>query len=473
MTVRIGLHRFESDPALPQRDGVNLAHSEINRLLDTAAPSGLDARFHDFDRLLRDDAHARATLADIDCVLCNVGPHAHYYHWLREKLGLRFRIVRDIKTALWSGYLLQESLCRPLLREGDALLATSHYSRELTRRVFPHLREHPVHLFEPVLAAAHERDVPPPRAPRSGAGPVVLGYLGRLSEDKNFPQVVDLLVDLNRSEPGRYKLRAVGAIHSASCASELVAAQVEARTGRRDLFEYHPPVPHSQVGDVLRGFDWFLFFSTSNLEVLGRVLIEAAHGGVPVIAADHAAAHELVDASSLVEVSYHAGKQFHSHFDLPLGVVDIAAAAQVIRRGAVPKPPPEAEVNHPETLMTALMGGPQALHDDGPDNLAAPQRRLLDSLQWADLPEYATKSAALAEIGRLLEWFLALNGKRGSDFAARLSRLEELSRFKERTHRFIAGTARTRCDFTNLGGIDIELCNVASYHPRFSLGPFR
>lgn len=471
MTVRVTLHRFESDPALPQRDGVNLAHSEINRLLATAAHPGLQVQFHDFDRLVRDAAYARETLAPADCVLCNVGPHAHYYHYLREQLGLDFRIVRDIKTALWSGYLLQESLCEPYLRPGDALLATSHYSRELTRRLFPHLRTRPVHLFEPVLAAAHEREPAPPRQPRAAGAPVTLGYLGRLSEDKNFPQVVDLLVDLDSRQPGAYRLVAVGAVHSASCAPEIISAQVLARTGRGDLFEYRPPVAHEEVEGVLAGFDWFLFLSTSNLEVLGRVLIEAAHSGVPVLSANHAAAPELLAPSSLLEVAYHDGQVFHSHFDMPLGTVDTAAAADIIRRGAIPLPPPEAEVNHPETLMTALLGGEAAAHDGGPDSLGPAQRRVLDSLHWEGLPRYATRQEAQPVIELLLDWFRALNGKQGADFAARLAELEQRSPFKERTRRFIAGTARTRCDFTNLGGIDIELCNIAGYHPRFSLGP--
>ena len=110
MSTRLTLHRFESDPSLPQRDGVNLAHAEINRLLGDESHAGLQVEFHDFARLMRDRAYAVRTLTAADCVLCNVGPHAHYYHYLRDRLGLNFRIVRDIKTALWSAYLLQESL---------------------------------------------------------------------------------------------------------------------------------------------------------------------------------------------------------------------------------------------------------------------------------------------------------------------------------------------------------------------------
>jgi glycosyltransferase involved in cell wall biosynthesis len=466
MAVRVALHRFESDPGLRQRDGVNLAHSEINRLLGEDAGAGFEIAFHDFDHLLRDREHARRVLESADCVLCNVGPHAHYYHYLREKLGLGFRIVRDIKTALWSGYLLQESLCEPYLRPGDALLATSHYSRVLTRRLFPHLAASPVHLFEPVLASRRERAAVPPRH-RAGKQ-VTLGYLGRLSEDKNFPQVVDLLIELDREEPGRYRLEAVGAIHSASCDPALVADRIRAETGRNDLFRWRPPVEHDEVAQVLADFDWFLFFSTSNLEVLGRVLIEAGHSHLPILAADHAAAPELVAPSSLLEVTYRRGHAFNSHFDAPLGTVDILEAANIIRSGAFPAAPPEPVVNRPDTLLQVLRDA-GAGTDDGSDPLAPAQQRWVDELQWGGLPRWRRAVDAGETIEVLLDWFQALNGKHAPDFRARLAELERLSRFPERTRRFIAGTEATRCDFTNLGGIDIELCNIAGYFPSFSL----
>ena len=295
--TRIALHRYDSDPSLPQRDGVNLAHTEINRLLGSSLTPGVQAEFHEFDRLLRDPGYARDALNGVDCVLCNVGPHAHYYHALRERLSLNFRIVRDIKTALWSSYLLQESLCAPFLRPGDALLATSRYSRALVRRLFPHLGAHPIHLFEPVLAS-----LPNPSPMSSGSrgreGVITLGHIGRLSEDKNVPQMVDLLIALNRIRPGRHRLVACGAVHSTSCDPARLARRISEATGRDDLFTYLPPIGHEEVLGLLRRFDYFLFFSTSNLEVLGRVLVEAAHAQVPVVAANHAAAAELVEARS-------------------------------------------------------------------------------------------------------------------------------------------------------------------------------
>lgn len=466
--IKIALHRFESDPDIKQRDGVNLAHTEINRLLEDTAENLL-VEFHDFDRLLRDDQYAYRVLQGVDCVLCNVGPHGHYYFYLRETMGLDFRIVRDIKTALWSSYLLQESLCQPHLRPGDVLLATSNYSRVLTRRLFPHLNNHPIYLFEPVLVSMEDSAITSAKAMHE-EGIITLGYIGRLSEDKNFPEVVDLLLALHRGEPGRYRLMACGAVHSPCCAPNLIAQRVYTETGRHDLFVYLPPVAPDQVLSILRQFDYFLFFSTSNLEVLGRVLIEAAYAGVPILAANHAAAAELLAPSSLIDVSYHQNQSFYSHFDAPLGTIDIDTVASLIREGRIPDTPPQPQVNKSDILVNALLGRGEA-----PDpaveylELSVDQQHFLNSLRWEDLPNIKSRIHANRMIEELLDWFCALNQKRGQDFASRLKELERRSRFKERTRRFIATIEHIRGDFTNLGGIDIELCNIVGYYPKFSL----
>jgi glycosyltransferase involved in cell wall biosynthesis len=374
--------------------------------------------------------------------------------------------VRDIKTALWSCYLLQESLCEPFLRPGDALLATSNYSRQLTRHLFSHLHDHPIALFEPVLTT--EPFVPTPRTP--GCGPVVtLGHVGRLSEDKNFPQMVDLLLALDREEPGRYRLVACGSVHSPTCDPELVAQRIQRETGRRDLFTYLPPVPHREVLALLRRFDYFLFFSTSNLEVLGRVLVECAYAGVPVLTADHAAASELVDDSSLLPVSYEPARVFHTHFDAPLGRVDIGAAALRIRRREAVQPAPAPQVNRREALLDLLHDGPALARVQEEPRLVGGPADFVRRLRWQDLPRARSAPQALATIVDLRDWFCALNGKSSPEFKTRLQRLQKLSQFPERTERFARTAANTRGDFTNLGGLDMELCNVAGFHPSFWL----
>ena len=467
MTTRVALHRFASDSNAPQRDGVNLAHTEVNTLFDLPEAAGIKVEFHDFDRLLRDDEYARACLSYVDCVLCNVGPNAHYYHHLRERLGLNFRIVRDIKTALWSCYLLQESLCAPYLRPGDALLATSNYLRVLLRRVFPHLALHPIVLFEPVLANRAGL-APPLRSPAGGV--VTLGHIGRLSEDKNFPQMVDLVIALNRSEPGRYRLLACGAVHSPSCDPDLVARRVRKETGLGNVFTYLPPRSHAEVLSLYREFDYFLFFSTSNLEVLGRVLLEAAHARVPILSASHAAAPELLDESSLIPINYSADTEYLCHFDEPLGKVDLDFAINIVRQREIPRHPPVAQVNLPQSLFGLLTSDHEVLPPDPP--LHAAPAKFIERLCIADLPHYSSRAEVDPIITELRSWFCALNGRDQRNWQTHAQELEKRSRFPARTARFIEATRQTRCNFTNLGGLDMELCNIAGFYPRFWLSPF-
>jgi glycosyltransferase involved in cell wall biosynthesis len=470
--MKVGVHRFESDPSLPQRDGVNLAHTEINRFFDAGGFDGIHTEYHEFDRLLSDGDYARRVLGGLDCVLSNVGPHAHFYHYLRHKLGLTFRIVRDTKTALWSSYLLQESLCAPYLRAGDALLATSNYSRVLTRRLFPHLRDHPIGLFEPVLA-----DAAPLRGPvqhRSFANDQVvnLGYLGRLSEDKNFPQVVDLLLKLNEARPGGYRLIACGDVHSPSCNPDRIRQRLAEETGSADLFVYHPPVSHEDALDLIRQFDCFLFFSTSNLEVLGRVLIETTYAGIPTLAARHAAAAELLSPAALLEVSYREGVPFDAHTDAPLGSVDIEQAATLILEGRVPLSPGSRNVNRSATLEKAFRDAlPTVDMAQEYAQLDPAQQVFIDNLEAEGLTRYASVSLANRTIEDMLEWFCALNGRRSDTFSAYSRRLLGISRFRERTQRFLEKSKRTRGDFSSIGGIDIELCHIAGFYPRFTLHP--
>lgn len=467
MTTRIALHRFVSDRNAPQRDGVNLAHTEINALLQLPEANGFDFQFHDFDRALRDDDYARACLSDVDCVLCNVGPNAHYYHHLRERLQLNFRIVRDVKTALWSCYLLQETLCAPYLRSGDALLATSNYLRVMLRRIFPHLSQHPIALFEPVLVRAAGIAPPPPRAPACAV--LTLGYIGRLSDDKNFPQMIDLLIELNRREPSRYRLIACGAVHSPSCDPHILAQRVQRETGRSDLFCYLPPRSHEDALSLYTEFDYFLFFSTSNLEVLGRVLLEAAQAGVPILSASHAAAPELLNGSSLIPVEYKGEAEYFCHFDQPLGKVDLNAAIDILQRREIPGRPPVAQVNLPQSLFALLTGEDHGLLPDPP--LHATPAQLIERLRIADLPCYSSRTEVDQIVAELRSWFCALNGHEQRDWQTDVQTLKQRSRFPARTARFIEASSRARCDFTNLGGLDMELCNIAGFYPRFWLAP--
>ncbi len=470
MVLRVTLHAYQSDPSLPQRDGVNVSHGEVDAMMRALNHSDLKVEFHDFYRLCCDRRYARDVLTRTDCVLSNVGPHAHYYYYLREQLGLSFRILRDFRTAFWSSYLLQEALCQHYLRPGDALIVPSRYARAISRRIFPHLREHPILVFESLFTVRAIQRHCAEKANRRRKT-VTLGYVGRLSEDKNFPQLVDLLIMLNREQPGRYRLIACGDVHSPSCEPGKVHARVRAETRQTDLFEYHPARDHADVWAMYGRFDVFLFPSTSNLETPGRVLAEASWCGIPVLASEHAAAPELLPAQALSPVRYTLSTWYPTHFDYPLGTVDIDDMARKLECGELVQARCHLSYrNDPEFLLNLLLAGlGEGDEEGGPTDLAESQRRFLDMVELSGLTDYRDRTESDAVVAELLRWFIGLQQQSGHEYQLHLVRLLKLTRHEARTRAFIEKSKRTRGDFTNLGGVDVEICNVAHFWPQFRL----
>jgi len=468
--TRITLHDYRTDPSLSQKDGVNLAHENIATVLKSSQDPHLSVTFHDFNRVLADESHAWEVLSTTDCVVSNVGPHAHYYFHLREKFGLDFRIFRDVRTAIWSSYLLQEHLCQPYLRPQDVLLVASHYTRGLYEKMFPHLQSmrtvrcYPLTVgFPPDLAAVTPAD-------RTPGSVFTLGYIGRLSEDKNFPDIVQLLITLNRQSPGRYRLLACGDVHSPSCDPSNILQDIAQQLGPGDFFEYLPPRNNGLIWALYRQFDAMVFPSTSNLETLGRVLIEASYAGVPVVCGAHAAAPELMPPSSLCRVDYATAQAFSAHFDHSLGRVNIEDMARAVTHPDLAASNCHLDYQeHPQKFMALLSDRtPGAGRVREALRLDPAQRSLIQALDVA-LPEALSLAEANALIASLTPWFVDLQARGSAGRQTRLTELRTLSRHPERTEKFIQKTTRTRCDFTDVGGIDIELCHIAGFYPDFRL----
>lgn len=466
-TMRITLHDYITDPGLPQKDGVNLAHENIAALMRGQADGPLQVTFHDFNRLLEDEAYARNILDHTDCVISNIGPHAHYYFYLREQYGLNFRIVRDVRTAIWSSYLLQEYLCAPLLQTQDILMVASHYTRGIYEKIFPNLKDQAILRCYP-LTVAFPSSLPTRATKRSG-DPIDLGYIGRLSEDKNFPDLIDLLITLNRREPGGFRLLACGDIHSPSCHPDRLSQRLREALGPGDHFVHFPSRKNGEIWELYQRFDVMVFPSTSNLETLGRVLVEASYAGVPVISGAHAAAPELMPDAALCPVDYVRGRPFDTHYDHSLGQVDInAMVALLVRHRWLTNDCHLEYRQHPEKFLQALTADADRIRQMEPLTLKPAQAAFIDSMN-IQMPVPLTPHGTSALIRRLMSWFTTLQ-KQGSVRRQDLvKRLERITRHPHRTSEFLRKANATRGDFTNVGGIDIEICHVARFYPAFSL----
>ena len=463
--MRITLHDYVTDPLLTQKDGVNLAHENIAALLRGVGQEQLLVRFHDFNRLLTDQSYALEILSNTDCVVSNVGPHAQYYFYLRERFDLDFRILRDVRTAIWSSYLLQEHLCRPYLRDGDVLMVASHYTRAIYEKLFPHLRSGNTVRCYPLTV-----EFPAELPARRQASYFTLGYIGRLSEDKNFSDIVDLLVMMNKRQPGHYKLLACGDIHSTSCHPDAVRALILDELGEGDYFEYLPPRANGHVWELYRRFDAMLFPSTSNLETLGRVLVEASYAGVPVVCGDHAAAAELMPSSSLCRVSYVKRKTFSAHFDHLLGRVDLDDMAKALSGDDLRPADCHLEYMAHAQKFTDLLSDMAMNRKLVPEQLTLTdsQQRFVESLH-ATLPDALDKETVDALMADLMPWISGLQARGTQIRKQYLDWLVSMSKHPARTERYISTSAQTNADLTCVGGIDIELCHVIGFYPEFFL----
>lgn len=462
--IRVGLHDYVTDPLLAQKDGANLAHENIAQLLRVCSAPDIDVRFHDFMRLFNDENYALSVLGDLDCVVSNVGPHAHYYFWLREKLGLDFRIIRDVRTAIWSSYLLQEHLCQPMLRGDDTLLVASRYTLDVYHGMFPHLSRYPSAICYPLTICFPETR-PIQRASPQPGSIKTLGYLGRLSEDKNFPSLIELLVQLNLDQKNSYRLIACGEVHSPSCAPDLIRKHLQRTLGDDSCFSYRPPCNHEKIWAFLSEVDVLLFPSTSNLETLGRVLIEASYARIPVVAGDHAAAPELVDPAGLCPVQYEKHTKFNTHFDHALGHVPYQNMINALKKCNLRASNCyEVYSKHPVEFINLLS------HVPAPYRNKEQQRQtpLLEALN-VELPPAPDRAQAMNQISECAAWFVSMQSKDTDEYTRRAKRLLSLSRYPERTQRYLFKNTQTAADFTNIGGIDIELCHLLQFYPQFSI----
>lgn len=465
----VTLHDYSTDSSLPQKDGVNIAHEDIKKLFFENHSDELQVRSHNLTRLLHDEKYALTTLADVDFVMSNVGPHAHYYFFLREKYNLKYTIIRDLRTALWSSYLLQEHLCQPLLRADDILIVSSHYTQGIYEKIFPHLTGTKIYKCYPVTVS-----FPPniqQKRPMFQTQPYTtcIGYLGRLSDDKNFPQLVELIVQLNRNSRKKYTLLACGDVHSDSCQPQLIKEYLQEQLDDDDFFEYFPARPHSEIWEFLAQIDLMIFPSTSNLETLGRVIIEASHMKVPVVAARHAATTELLPQQNLCSVNYRENINYHAHFDYSLGSICLHELYAIVSKETYSVSNCDKDyAQHSAWLLDIVLKNSTDRQFCCQFHLNDSQKAFINSLA-VELPPALGREISLKQLTVLANWFVQLQDKQSADYLPKTRELIRRSAFKERTRKYLEKSYKTSADFTNVGGLDIELCHIAHFYPRFKI----
>ena len=471
--LRVTVHDFETNPRnIHARDGSNLAYSEVTRLLQSADGADIQLGIHDFIKLCADETYAHQVLSNCDCVVSNVGPHAYIYFYLRDKFGLDFRIIRDVRTALWNSYLFQELMVARYVRPQDTVIHLSAYSRDLFLKLFPHMSQRSTFVCYPLLRWFPERTAAKhPRRTKSASLERTIGFVGRLTDDKNFAQALDLIIELHRRAPGRFRLRAIGQDLSPKYSLSAVNRRLKVELGTTDVYEWVSPVLHHKIWGEYEQLDVLFFPSTSNLETFGRVLIEAIYWGVPILASSHAAACELLGEESLLTTRYLTDQDIDTHLAHPLGVVDVDEAATRLIEGYESSPGDKYTRygEHDKLFLSIVLHGNEWNGNIGVPVATEIQTHFVNSISMYDLALSESKEQADDMCARMREILLRLHDFGSARYYLTLLRLYAVSRYRRKTAFFIRRSLKIREDLTNIGGIDLQMTHFLKLYPYFRI----
>lgn len=403
--MKIGFHDFETGKA---RGGALFFYSEAARLL-SGLSSGAHPCPHDVYWLMgQPEAELKSwvqSFSEHDVVVSNVGPYAHLYHYLRERYDGRFRIVRDVRTSAWAGFFLQENLAGPLTREGDLVLFPSQFCREFFCRQFPRWLNaantavcYPLSTSFPQILPEQQRD---------DAG-MNIGYIGRIADDKNFDQVVEIFVRLNAQAGERVNLHLAGHIDPLSRFGSIRALRrhLKKRGVPADRLIYYGHLPYREIWGFFRRLDVFVFPAVASVESLGRVLLEAQHCGVPVVAAHYAAASEILPAENLIKPVFDTTKAHRTIEAFSLGRVDEDSMIEAIAGARVGDPKGQARRYHPQTYLDLVLGYSEAPPVDAVSGFT---RAYIDDVQLQGLWPQLDAEEAMSRCRSLLQGWRGYN----------------------------------------------------------------
>ncbi|WP_437312956.1 glycosyltransferase [Sorangium sp. So ce385] len=432
--MRLHTHDYRSADIGGIVDGAILMHQEMARLL----PQRAQVSWHDLTRGPASIHHASRG----ETVYAGSGPYAFLYHCWREWAGRTFRIVREVHTALWSGYWAQEELCSPLLQDHDLVLFPTEYTRRLYIRAFPSITEANSAVAYPMLDRLPHRPAAPVRSARE---PLRIGYLGALSLAKNFDQVLSVFARCYRESGGRASLACAGKPNHPRWEPGPVREQLAQQGVPHDAVRRIGILDQSELAAFFSSIDVLLFPSTASRETLGRVVLEALAHGVPVLAADIGPAVELLPARNLVPTVLDATTEFRMSRSEPLGRIDEEALAdKLLGRDFAPAQVRSRRPYEERTFLDAL-AGTAALPQPRADGQAADHDRTvaerLKVLPRADVD----LSRALRRAERL---FIDYFQRRDADVLAAIEALgEETGGDREELRRIVTQPERNLADY--------------------------
>lgn len=300
----VSYHKFRLENEL-FIDGANLYSVENSKLIEELKGTYCFTTLSHDIKSVASGKEDFSKLKSDDVVISNAGPYAFLYHYIREKKGLDFRIIRDVQTAFWQGYFLQEKLCGSYTREGDSILFLSEFQRQLFIKLFPEsLNEENTFVCAPFVHFFPKK-LPTEEKDYDG---LTLGWIGRVTHEKGFHVALEAFI-MAKKQLENVRMIIAGGRSPAKFKNWVSLKLTKNKIGPDAFIHLNQgkPIPSSSIWNVYKKCDVFLFPSVSPNEALGRVMVEAAYCKIPVIAAYHAATPEVLEKKNLLPVNYNGG----------------------------------------------------------------------------------------------------------------------------------------------------------------------
>ncbi|MCU7912196.1 MAG: glycosyltransferase family 4 protein [Candidatus Thiodiazotropha sp. (ex Lucinoma aequizonata)] len=445
-----------------QADGGALYYySEVSQLISEDKFAHASAEPHDIFQLCASSESEQSKfvqrLGHQDVLVSNIGPYAHLYHYLRERYDGSFRIIRDVRTSSWSGFLHQELLSGPLSRRDDAVIFPSEFSRRYFMQRFPDsLHDDNAMVCYPLTASF------PSHVERTRSNHRYrVGYIGRLSNDKNFHQVLGIFARYYKDTNGKASLYLAGPFDANSTfRSKRAILRALKRVGvPADRITYLGNLAYREIWRFYANIDVLLFPALASVESMGRILIEAARARLPVIAATYAASPELANIEDLATTYHELDRTFQLNSIFSFGHIDKVDAAQRLSSARVIDDCSRFPRYQPSTYYNILLGrnNNQALE------LHPIIAAFIDALQVTHLSPL-TRNEAMTQCSTLLGYFRRYNDNhllaRFSLLMANMSFSFEkaeiyINRILYPNRRFLLAHARAHCRYVDFSPVGI------------------
>lgn len=288
----VGVFAGPWDTGWPAKDGAVIGFEDIYLAFSTAAETGeLKLATAGLD-IFRDYQRVAEFLASCDVVYANCGPWAALLHLVRAREELNVRIIREVRTVGWVGYIWQEAVASRLQRPGDQRIFPSRYSRDIWDCALPEAS--PARIYYPMIRGNSQQTV------RTTPSRGTAGFFSALSHDKGFSSLPDVMSRMR--DAGHRIDRLVLAGRQAD--PDLYTKVVNGLSEIGIDVQYHGGLPNDSARELMATCDCIFFLTTSSIESLGRVMVEASAQRVPVVTADFGAAVDLVSAEFRIPVDY-------------------------------------------------------------------------------------------------------------------------------------------------------------------------